>query len=311
MPKFKKDRCPVCEDTGYTKIGKSDLGTVKIEQPKEAWVVKCKKCNTIFANPMPIWSSNDFAILYNIKYFPPATSSISKRWESHMMIGNTQRRFKIIQKYLKTENKRVLEFGAGTKAYMAKFLYAKGWSVTLQEPSQEFATVLKNTCPHFEIIDNDFIITADSFVINKSQKYSLIYADSVMEHVHNPVDYLKRCAELLEVGGVFYFISPNEHSLKNMIKNIINKVRRKPVPYLAPYTPPYHLVGFSGKGLKLVSQKAGLLLVKRIKRYDYMWWRMFEHKKRIPLFLFIAPLLFLVDLVGWGTNQEILLMKEK
>ncbi|MDR1226011.1 MAG: class I SAM-dependent methyltransferase [Prevotellaceae bacterium] len=308
MPQFKNDKCPVCGHTGYAKIGKSDLGTVKIEKPKEAWVVKCKRCKAIFANPMPVWSADDFAVLYNVEYFPPAKSFISKRWESHMSMGNTHRRFKVIQKYLKAENKRVLEFGAGVKAYMSKFLYAKGWSVTLQEPSKEFAAVLRNTCPHFEIIDSDF--THHQTHYQKITRYSLIYADSVMEHVHNPVDYLKRCAELLEPGGIFYFISPNEHSLKNAVKNIVSKVRKKPTPYIAPYTQPYHLVGFSGKGIKLASQKAGLLPVKRITRYDYMWWRMFEHKKRLPLSLLIAPLLFLVDLIGWGTNQEIILRKE-
>ncbi|MDR1592753.1 MAG: hypothetical protein LBS16_07760 [Prevotellaceae bacterium] len=68
------------------------------------------------------------------------------------------------------------------------------------------------------------------------------------------------------------------------------------------------MVGFSGKDLKLACQEAGLTLVKRIKRYDYMWWRTFERKKRLPL-LFIAPLLYLIDLIGWGTNREIVLRK--
>jgi SAM-dependent methyltransferase len=312
MPAFKVNQCPICQSSNFSIIGKSDLGIVKIEKPKDAWVVKCKKCKTIFTNPMPVWSADDFAVLYNIEYFPTAKSFVSKRWEEHLSSGNILRRYKIIQKYLKTENRRVLEFGAGIKAYMAKFLYTKGWSVTVQEPSKEFAAVLRNICPHFEVLDSSLL---SSHLLasppNELQKYSLIYADSVMEHVHNPVDYLKRCADLLELGGIFYFISPNEHSLKNAVKNIISKARKKPTPYLAPYTPPYHLTGFSGKGIKLAAQEAGLLPVKRIKRYDYMWWRTFEHKKRLPLTLFIMPLLFLVDLVGWGTNQEIVLRKEK
>jgi hypothetical protein len=130
-----------------------------------------------------------------------------------------------------------------------------------------------------------------------------------MEHVHNPMDYMLKCAELLDTGGIFYFISPAETSCLNWMFNIIRRITGKQTTsYLAPYIPSYHLVGFSKKGVKIMAEKAGLQLVRRIRRYDYFGASLLAARKSV-IYYPVALVLWLADIIGWGGNQEIILRK--
>jgi hypothetical protein len=82
------------------------------------------------------------------------------------------------------------------------------------------------------------------------------------------------------------------------------------VNYLRPFQIPYHLIGFSGKGMKIVAEKTGLNLIKRTISNDY---EAYHHIQRKHGFLKypVALCLYLADKLGWGTNQEFILRKEK
>jgi 2-polyprenyl-3-methyl-5-hydroxy-6-metoxy-1,4-benzoquinol methylase len=299
MPTFKTNQCPVCQSSSFSIIGKSDLGTVNVEKPQNPLVVKCKNCKTIYANPLPIWDASDFSELYKTDYFTP----VPEKWTKTRSEINPAWRFKKIEKYLKTDNRNLLEFGAGIQAYMAKYLHAKNWNIDIQEPSKDFGNALEKIYPQFKIIKTGFLN------IHSTTRYSLIYSDSVLEHVHNPIDYIQKCAELLEPGGILYFISPNEHSFRNWGYTFLKKIKGKPVNYLAPYTNPYHLIGFSHKGIQIMAKKSGLQFVKHIRSHDYECTKLIEKRKNIIYYPF-AFLLYIADLMGWGTNQEIILRKE-
>lgn len=298
MADFITNKCPICRNNDFLVIGSPDFGSVDIEKPEETQIVKCKNCKTIYVNPIPFWNVDDFAILYNVDYFPAAD-----KWTKIREQVNTQRRFKRIQKFLKPGNKNLLEFGAGIHAYMAKYLNDREWNIDIQEPAEDFSKILKERYPQFNIITSHFLN------MNVQKKYSLIYADSVLEHVHNPVEYIRNSAQMLDSGGVLYFVCPNEHSLKNWGHTLINKIKRKPVTYLAPYKNPYHLIGFSKKGVKIIAEKAGLQLLHHFKGDDYEYFHFLNRKKGIWKYP-VACILYLADLIGWGTNQEIILRKE-
>ncbi|MFV0468927.1 MAG: class I SAM-dependent methyltransferase, partial [Dysgonomonas sp.] len=282
-------------------LGKADLGTVPIEKPENTQIVKCKNCKAIYVTPMPIWNKTDFDKLYNNAdtYFPE-----SDKWLKMRETEIVENRFRRIQKAIRTEDKVLLEMGAGIKAFMAKYLYKKGWNVVLQEPSVEFSKVLKVENPSFDLITDLF------FDIDSKNKFSLIYIDSVMEHVANPVDYVKKSAELLKSGGILYFISPNEHSFRNWARTIMKNMKGDKISaYLCPYNIPYHLIGFSRKSIEILADESGLELVKHIHRYDYDWFHLIKNKHNILKYP-VSALLYFVDLVGWGCNQEIILRKK-
>ena len=301
MPAFITNQCPVCESHNYSVIGKADLGTIELaNKPDKSEIVKCKNCKTIYVNPFPVWDIEDFAILYNNDYFPPADN-----WTEMREHVNTKRRFERIKKFLDTtENKNLLEFGAGIQAFMAKYLSKQGWKIDIQEPSEDFSKTLKEIYPQFTVITSNFLD------INTQKKYSLIYADSVLEHVHNPVEYIHKSAQMLSPGGILYLVFPHEHSLKNWGRTLLSKIKGNPVGYLAPYKNPYHLIGFSRKGIKIMAEKAGLQLLKHIKCEDYEYFHFLNRKKGLLKYP-VACILYLADLIGWGTNQEIVLKKNK
>ncbi|MDR0834541.1 MAG: class I SAM-dependent methyltransferase [Candidatus Symbiothrix sp.] len=299
MPQFIYNTCPICGSKSFSVIGTCSLGIVNIEKPDKVQAVKCKKCKLIFANPLPVWNKNDFSALYGQSYFPAMPTSNIREYLT------PERRYKKIEKYIQTKNQNVLEFGAGIHALMAKYLYQEQhWNIAIQEPSQEFVAVLKKDFPQANVTGAEFLD------MDTNKKYSLIYADSVLEHVSNPIDYIQKCADMLEAGGVLYFISPNEYSFRNWLSTLVKKMKGKPGNYLSPFTVPYHLIGFSKKSLKIISEKTGLKLVKRIKKHDYESARFIERNEGLLKYP-VAWILLLADLLGWGTNQEIILRKDK
>jgi SAM-dependent methyltransferase len=299
MPQFIYNTCPVCGNKSFSVLGNCDLGIANIEKPEKLQAVKCKGCNTIFANPLPVWDKADFAELYNISYVPAITD-----WSGIRENVTPKRRFQAIAKYIQTDNKKFLEFGAGIQAFMAEYLYKQHWHIELQEPSYDFAELLKTTYPQFTIISGDFLN------MDSTKQYSLIYSDSVLEHVPNPIDYIQKCADMLEPGGILYFISPNEHSFRNWASSLRKRMKGKGVNYLRPFNIPYHLIGFSGKGIKIIAAKTGLTLIKRTKSNDYEATNYLKQHTGILKYP-IASLLYFMDCLGFGTNQEIILLKEK
>ncbi|GHV09709.1 hypothetical protein FACS1894162_0880 [Bacteroidia bacterium] len=300
MAQFIYNTCPVCGNKSFSVLGNCDLGIANIEKPEKLQAVKCKACKTIFANPLPVWSKEDFAELYNTSYVPAIGD-----WSGIRESRTPQRRFQEIEKYIQTNNKELLEFGAGIQAFMAEYLYkTEKWHIELQEPSKEFSEILRTAHPQFTITDGDFLD------MNTEKKYSLIYSDSVLEHVPNPIDYIQKCADMLEPGGVLYFISPNEHSLWNWLSTQRKRIKGKGVNYLRPFNIPYHLVGFSRKGVKIAAAKTGLTVVKHSKKNDHVAENILHPKSGILKYP-AALIFYLADLLGYGTNQEIILRKEK
>ena len=303
MPNYSYNSCPVCKSGKFRNIGNVNADLKGITIPNDSAIVRCLDCALIYVNPMPFWTKMDFSFLYDEKYFDTASSNSQKKWLQIREHENIEKRFSRIKKYLQSEKKSLLEVGSGVYAFMCKYLIKSGWNVTAQEPSEEISKQLKRSFPEMKISTDDFILFPEN------TKYSLIYADSVFEHVPNPMVYVNKCASLLEKGGILYFISPNEHSLINYLLTMLNRVRGKSVHYLSPYKSPYHLIGFSKKSLEILARESGLQLITYIKRYDYMWFHIIEQKKNFLKYP-IALFLYLIDRFGWGYNLEIILQKK-
>jgi SAM-dependent methyltransferase len=302
MPNYLFNSCPICYSVKLKKIGDVSENDTEIKVPDKSAIVKCNHCNLIFVNPLPIWSEEDFSILYDDKYFKNEWSESNKKWLDIRENRNVPDRFNRIRKFLRSDISSFLEIGSGEFALMSRYLLKKNWKVIAQEPSKKISARLKQLYPTLKILNIDFI----SF--SESNKFSLIYADSVFEHVHNPKEYIVKSASLLEKGGILYIIVPNEHSIINFILTKRNKLIGKPAHYLAPYKNPFHLIGFSKKSIEIVAKESDLELMAYIKRYDFLWFKFLESKKTILKYPF-AFFLYLIDRFGMGTNTEIILRK--
>jgi ubiquinone/menaquinone biosynthesis C-methylase UbiE len=81
--------------------------------------------------------------------------------------------------------------------------------------------------------------------------FDIVYLDSVLEHVLNPLEYLLEIKRILKKGGVIYVGIPDEDSLLNDIKKSLYLFKgSKLSPKLRPFESPYHVVGFNRKSIK-------------------------------------------------------------
>jgi SAM-dependent methyltransferase len=300
MPVYKKVSCPVCDCPEKINIGPVNGGNTPVRIPDDSKIVICKKCRLIYVTPMPYWSGEDFGRLYNETYF--SIDKSKEQWMNIRQNENPPMRFEFIKPYIKSEAKKMLEIGAGEFAFMCRFLRDKGWDITAQEPSVFFQDKLR-------AIENLKTETCGITELTGEGSYSFIYADSVLEHIPDPVPHYRKLASLLAPGGILYTVSPNEYSMLNFLLNIKAKLKGDTPHYISPYKPPYHLIGFTKKSLKILAAKSGLELVHYKKWHDYMAAYTLNGGLN-PLIKFPAALLFaLSQKLGMGTNGEALFRK--
>lgn len=300
MPVYKKINCPVCDCPEYNKIGKINLKDTRVPVFPDSAIVSCKNCRLIYVSPMPFWDKEDFKKMYDQFYFTSVKSN--DKWMDIRQNRNPLFRFEFIEQFLKTDVKELLEIGAGEFAFMCQLLKDKGWNVTAQEPSLEFRNKLRT-------IKDINVEACDIMDLPGDRSYSLIYADSVLEHVPDPVSYYLKLADLLVPGGVLYTVSPNEYSAFNFFENIKAKIKGDTSPYICPYNYSYHLLGFTKKSLKLLANKSGLEFVLYKKWRDFVAFHILAGKSN-PLIKFPKAFIYaLFDKLGMGTNGEALFRK--
>ena len=85
--------------------------------------------------------------------------------------------------------------------------------------------------------------------------FDCIYMDSVLEHLFDPVDYLIKLKRIIKVGGLIYCAVPNEDSLFNDIKKLLNTLsgRGNISERTEPFVSPYHVSGFTKKSLHIAA----------------------------------------------------------
>ena len=301
MASYVKDKCPVCTCALYGVIGTINDKNPPVHIPEGSSIVKCKACKLIYANPMPYWDSGDYAKLYDETYFGYLNADEQTKWFELRKSVIPNKRFGQIEPHIESNARTLLEIGAGENAFMCCHLLSRGWSCTAQEPSPLFASKLQK-------IKGLNVETKD--IKELEGEYALIYADSVLEHVPDPITYFRKLALLLAPGGVLYSVSPNEYSLHNFLMNFISKRKGGTPHYIAPYTEPYHLIGFTKKSLQICAEESGLILVQYKKLQDYKAFNALNTKKS-PLKKYpLAMLYALAQMIGLGTNGEALFIKK-
>ena len=302
MPSYSKDKCPVCGHAEFRTIGALREKVSAVPVPDGSVIAACRNCKLIYVNPMPYWNSEDFLALYDNTYFSFLESEEQREWFNIRENVIPHKRYRAVEPYLKSETKKMLEVGAGEYAFMCRHLIGKGWNATAQEPGKTFAEKLRG-------IDGLNVETRDILELDDTPTYSFIYADSVMEHVPDPVEYYKKLSGLLLPGGVIYTVSPNEYSMYNFLLNIVSKSKGKNPHYISPYIEPYHLLGFTRKSLEILGSKSSLKLISYRKKDDYKAFIVIKSNRNAIIKYPLAALYAVSQSVGLGTNGECLFCK--
>jgi 2-polyprenyl-3-methyl-5-hydroxy-6-metoxy-1,4-benzoquinol methylase len=117
--------------------------------------------------------------------------------------------FKISEPFLK-KGMRVLDFGCGEGAFSQRLIDA-GMIVDGCDINTGQIKAKVNKKITFDLNKE---IKPDSF----SDKYDVLIALEILEHLHNPWKYLKDCLTLLKVDGIIILSTPN-------ISNFISRLR--------------------------------------------------------------------------------------
>ncbi|HVH70870.1 MAG TPA: class I SAM-dependent methyltransferase [Candidatus Dormibacteraeota bacterium] len=197
-------------------------------------VVECQQCGLGFVNPRPTLSEIQ-------KYYPAAyyQNSATKSHERYL-----DRRFSAEADFLKPlengrERRRLLDVGCGNGEF-PRFMMARGWDVEGVENAQASQPI-----SDFQVYTQEF----DKIPVHEPC-YDALTAWAVMEHVHDPMGYFRKAAEVLKTGGLFVFLVQNFESVASR--------------HLFCEDIPRHLYFFTRETVKQYLEKTGFALEKEV-----------------------------------------------
>jgi len=134
-----------------------------------------------------------------------------------------------------------LDVGCGNGAFLS-YLKPHGWQVSGVDVSSQAAVVAKSE------FDIDVFVGELNDAPFSYESFDFVHMSHVIEHMTEPIESLKRIAQLLKPGRVVYIETPNADSdgFKTMGK------------YWFPLESPRHVYLFSPKTLREAIHRAGL-----------------------------------------------------
>lgn len=200
-------RCPLCTQT------------VPDETTGEPPLYFCTGCGVAFQWPQPAseeleeYYDGELDTSYLFKYSANATARAALH-------------HRVIAPHLHTG--RVLDVGCGTGDYLAYFA-ARGWNCRGLELSSVLARFAREQ-QGLDVVRDDFM--RHDF----GERFDVVSAQHVLEHMIDPLAFLRRVRELLVDGGYFLLAVPNYDSL---LRRAVGSawVLRAEKPHLFHFTP--------------------------------------------------------------------------
>lgn len=104
---------------------------------------------------------------------------------------------------------------ANTNFWLHKYLYKQAKNVLGMDILEEECEKLRSI--GFNVVSGD----AESFSLN--QKFDVIIAGELIEHLSNPGNFLDRCFEHLNENGILIITTPNAWCILNFISALLKK----------------------------------------------------------------------------------------
>lgn len=160
-------------------------------------VVQCQICKLIRTNPRP--TPETIGYYYPANYGPYQTSQDKKR---QSWVKKIISKIKLYGYKLPDEKGKMLEIGSGSGDFLIK-MKNKGWEVEGVEYSKDAAqrALDENIKMHIGALE--------SIEFTQEDKYDLIYGWMVLEHLHQPLESLKKIHTLTHIDTKLYFAVPN------------------------------------------------------------------------------------------------------
>lgn len=230
----KLEECPSCKHTSYTNF--IICTDYSVSQESFA-LVRCNKCNLVFTNPRPDeqkiidYYQSDAYISHSNK----SNSLINVVYKLSRQL-TLRSKYRLIKSY--SSSGRILDFGSGT-GHFIEYMANKGWDATGYEP---YLTKRGESGVKY---------LKDIQKLKEKEKFHVITAWHVIEHVHELRNTLKLLRKRLTKGGYLFVAIPNINSYDAAhYKN-----------YWAAYDVPRHLYHFSQSSFKTFASKLKMNVV--------------------------------------------------
>ena len=232
---FKKIACPACDG----KVVKNELEKNGFEY------VSCKNCATLFVSPRP-----SFEELRDFYSESPSTSFwVSKFFKPVMEIRRKKifiPRAKYISKILRSKRRYIIgDIGAGFGLFLEELrkISPAGDYVAI-EPSREMIDICekKGLRVRHSCLEN---------VSGMDGQFDLLTAFEMIEHLYDPVIFLKKVHSLLRPGGHIFFTVLNGKGFDVLLLWEKSKM----------IIPPLHLNLFNPKSIRCLLERIGFEII--------------------------------------------------
>lgn len=210
-------------------------------------------------------SKESYEVMHNKEYemlvTSPLPSNLEKYYKSEEYISHTdgkknifEKTYQLVKSYtlngklklinsLKTDNKTVLDIGAGTGDFL-KTCKEKNWLTSGVEPSAEARNIAK--AKKINLVEN-----LESL---GDKKFDIITLWHVLEHIPNLKQYIKKIKELLKPNGYLIIAVPN-------YKSYDAKYYKE---FWAAYDVPRHVWHFSKNSIRKIFNEVKMEVIKII-----------------------------------------------
>lgn len=223
--------CPICGGSNFITLAKSDRHLLGIK------TTGCKKCGLVQTNPRLSVNGLDNFYRNSYREFYQGVTTPS---EDYVLSLNKDERLRytakrIIEKCKLTPDSIVLDYGCGEGSLFVALKNTGFMGIMFGvEPNENFANYASERSGAIVLDTLEKIDT----------KVSCVVVNHVLEHLHNPVEFLKKISLIIEPDGLIYIDVPDV-DLYTSVNDL----------HIA------HLYHFNERTLKMASEKAGYIIL--------------------------------------------------
>jgi 2-polyprenyl-3-methyl-5-hydroxy-6-metoxy-1,4-benzoquinol methylase len=242
---YKINKCPLCDSNKLHNLDN------KLRNLSTYQVIKCKNCELLFLDKIYYTSQEQldelYEEMYSEEYYKDGKNDILSNFKDKLPYQKIRK--ERIDSYLKQDS-RVLDVGSGPGYFLEE----------IRDKVAKVSAIEKNTNERFFVNEN---LNINCYKDCSSIKgvFDVIVLNQILEHIYDPINFLKELKTVLAENGVFVIEVP---SVKNPLVSLYKNNSFTNFWFQEP-----HLWYFSEKTLKMFLEKAfGASCVKSINTFQ-------------------------------------------
>jgi glycosyltransferase involved in cell wall biosynthesis/2-polyprenyl-3-methyl-5-hydroxy-6-metoxy-1,4-benzoquinol methylase len=164
-------------------------------------VVRCDDCGLVFLNPQP--GDGELSHIYGADYFLGSDTEAGRRAVSEIKQATARLYLVESRRYSGLKNGRLLEVGCGDGDFLVT-AEAEGWQVTGVEYSIAACEKARN-----RLKQGDVRVGELAQAELPSEQFNFCVLSDVIEHVRDPLAFLREIHRVLKPGGTLFIATPD------------------------------------------------------------------------------------------------------